>query len=138
MIDETLSGIGFAGTFIDNSEIKFVALFSFFDQAIELFLTVPFRGLIVELLLDCNTFGLPIRLWFQKRQRKPPDKLLYIPSSSRSRGPSSSQLNSGLLRCNPTSLRFRFWQPVDCSVSSSFLFQSSIHQPQMVDGNRYV
>ena len=108
MINETNFGIGFAGTIAMHFETLIVSIISFFAQAIKLFLTFTFRWLIVDLFLDCIPFSSPVRIWFWKRRRKPPDKLLCSSSSLRMRNPSLSQ--------------FRFWWPVDCCIGflSSF------------------
>ena len=71
MFNKTLFGTGFAGTIAMHFGISIVSIFSFLSLAIELFLTFPFRWLIVESYLNCNS--LPVKFWFRKPRRKPPD-----------------------------------------------------------------
>ena len=75
MFNETLFGIGFIGAVAEKFEIAIVAIVSLLTLATNLIFTFLFRGLIVELtFLDCITFGRPVKFWFRKSRRKPPDK----------------------------------------------------------------
>ena len=73
MFNKTLFGIGFIGAVAEKFEIAIVAILSLLKLATNLIFAFSFRGLIVELILDCITFGRPVKFWFRKRRRKPPD-----------------------------------------------------------------
>ena len=115
MFNKTLFGIGLIGTDTKKFEIAILTIVSFFELVIDLILLFPFRGLIVELLLDCNIFGLPVKFWFRKRRKKPPDKLCN-PRSPR-------------LILSSSSSRFQFWTGWLSSYVSSQVpsFKSNTH-----------
>ena len=102
MTNESFFGLGFVWTVAENFGITIFAIISFFAMAIKLSFTFSFcelivecfaflsRRLIVESHWDCIAFGRPVKFWFRKCRRKPPDKLCN-PSPSRLRDPSSSR-----------------------------------------------
>ena len=87
MTDESFYGFGSVGMVAESFEIVISFLALAIDLSIDLFLTFPFRrlivdyiilssrGLIVESYWDCIAFGRPVKFWFRKRRQKPPDKL---------------------------------------------------------------